>query len=661
MPYQRHTPILILIAASLLTATIYWQGLSGPFLMDDYQHLSIIQSWHLGQIGFWDMAAGNGNWLFHRSLAMISLAINVAVGGDSSFSLKLGNLLLHLLCGWIIYAVMRQVLLRDKNLHENSELFSALICSIWLLHPLNVSTVLYVVQRMSQIATIFPLLGVWLYTSVRNRMLSEKIKNKTAIALLIIGIPLFTFLGIQGKQSAIVLIGLCLVVELGWFQDPAQWKPSLRHFYILYLIIPSILIIILLAWKWDSLQTSMLEWGMTPTERLLSEPRALWGYIRMLVIPYSPAMGIYTDDFKVSHDWLDPITTLPSLCGLVIVSLAAVACRKKQPGIFVGWFWFLVAHSVEASVVPIELYYEHRNYLPQIGLWVMIINFMMMALNFLSNRGVKVRTAAWTLSFGFTLVICAQTWSRTLVWQSPISISLTALETHPNSARAHVAFGFSAMQAGLVNDTYTIFQRLAGNADPAIASIGKIELTVLNCHLKQDSDPHLLESAANDSPSYINPVMPYAISNLLDVREKKGCGRITPRLVAESIKKIIDQATDTREASLSKWTLRYNAALAYHQSGNWQLALQQTRIAWPHSPDPTIALFHVKLLLQDNDLAGAKNAFWQVMQRANYTKVSQLQGATRGTALRAIRKEINSYAIARGMPGIAETDVSPDT
>ncbi|MCC5088260.1 hypothetical protein [Xanthomonas campestris] len=624
--------------------------------MDDGRHLALIQSWQKGQIDLWAVVAGNDNWLFHRSLAMLTLAANVALGGDTSFSLKLGNLLLHLICGCIAYAALRRMLALDKILSKNFNLLSALICAIWLLHPLNVSTVLYIVQRMSQIATIFPLLGVWLYVSIRNRMLAEKISEQRAAWILLLGIPLLTFLGVQGKQSAIVLIGLCLVVELGWYQQPKQWGPTLRLLYASLLLLPLFIITGLLIWKWQSLYSAMLEWGMTPAERLLSQPRALWEYCRMLIIPYSPAMGIYNDDFKISRSLINPITTLWASVGLIATSLAAISVRKKIPGVFVGWFWFLVAHSVEASIVPIELYYEHRNYLPQFGIWLMIVSLVTAALQALSRHEVRVRAIGWLVSVGFITVISAQTLSRALVWRTSLGISMSAIDKHPDSTRASVAFGFAAMQAGLVQDTYEVFHRLAENPNRSISSVGKMELTVLNCSIQQDSDPALLLSAADRHPRSLDPVMPYAVGNLLEIRQRHGCGRITPRLLADTVVSIADQALDASEASQPKVTLRYNAALAYYQANEWHLALRQTRLAWPYSKDPSIALFYVKLLLQEGDLAEAKKAFWQLMQRAGYEHPSQLPGAARGAALRAMLKEINQYAVMHGKTGLGDAE-----
>ena len=36
-----------------------------------------------------------------------------------------------------------------------------------------------------------------------------------------------------------------------------------------------------------------------------------------------------------------------------------------------GIAWFLVGHSIESTVFSLELYFEHRNYFPGVGLFLL--------------------------------------------------------------------------------------------------------------------------------------------------------------------------------------------------------------------------------------------------------------------------------------------------
>lgn len=652
-PWQH--PISWLLLACLLCIGIYWPGLSGPFIFDDGPHLRLVQSWRQGEIGFFDMAAGNGGILFNRSLAMASLAANIAIGGDSSFSLKLGNLALHILCAWLAFATISLLLRRDKNLHSNAQKIAALICAVWVLHPMNVSTVLYVIQRMSEIAAASVLAGIYFYALVRNRMISHAVSQTTGFLLLILGAFCFIVLGIQGKQSALVLPGMCLAIEIGWYQRATQWPNSLRWFYTLSVALPILGIAAIVAVRWEWLQSGMREWGMTVGERLLSEPRALCEYARMTLVPYAPTMGIYTDDFEISRSWNQPWTTLPAIALLLLVSLVTWRFRRQRPALFVGWLWYLTAHSVEASIVPIELYYEHRNYLPSLGLLLMCADLLSIASSWLRRRGISLIRFAPTLTMFLLFSLSLQTLLLSLQWRSLYGIALSAILSHPHSARAYIDYGRAALKANRPKDAYAAFNQLATSDDPSLASIGKLELTLLNCNFVGDSDPHLFQAAVKQSPKYLNNVVQYAVGDLGGVLESKGCGRLTMMAFADGVSRIIEQATVQTEASQSKWSLRYVAALAYYHANAWPSALTHARIAWKNAPDPSMALLYVKLLLNNREYDGAKEAFSDVMVRAGYRRVEQIYGGTRGTALRAMKKELDAYAAQHGLSPISES------
>jgi hypothetical protein len=88
---------------------------------------------------------------------MASFLLSTALGGYNPFAFKLGNLVVHLACGIAGWQVLRRALALDKHLAARADMVAALLVALWLLHPLNVSTVLYAVQRMAQLSTLFAL------------------------------------------------------------------------------------------------------------------------------------------------------------------------------------------------------------------------------------------------------------------------------------------------------------------------------------------------------------------------------------------------------------------------------------------------------------------------------------------------------------------------
>src|SRR5690606_25539329 len=95
----------------------------------------------------------------------------------------------------------------------------------------------------------------------------------------------------------------------------------------------------------------------------------------------------------------------------------AIRLSKRAPCLCAGWFFFLAAQSLESSFLPIELYYEHRNYLPSFGLLLMSAGGLALlpdkiALSF------SGRPRPFLMLLSVLLVVLAfSTWGRVLVWQ----------------------------------------------------------------------------------------------------------------------------------------------------------------------------------------------------------------------------------------------------
>ena len=643
MPANRSflSPSVVVLATTLIAMALYWPGLHGPYLLDDPQHVALIDHWLAGRLDLKDVMFGNVNWLMHRSLAMGSMALSAWLSGSQPFSYKLGNLLLHVACGWVAYRMLALLLLRDAQASARAKWIAALVSAMWLLHPLNVSTVLYPVQRMAQIATLFCLLGVWFYAHVRVGMIQGRIPSLRGMLSLLSGIAVLTLMGIQGKQNAVVLPGLCLVVEIAWFQRPKEWNRDMRIYFALSVGVPAVTACAGLAWKWKSLQAQMLDWNMTIGERLLSQARVLCDYMYMLIVPYSPRMGIFTDDFPISRGLLDPPATLVAILILLAISALALHLRRANPLIFAGWFWFLVAHSVEASFLPLELYYEHRNYLPAFGLFLALAGLLQMAGSALARRNIRVHRMGATLVLGLVLALSAQTLVRVQAWKHALSVAALGLETHPFSLRATWAFSNAAIGAGLPGDAYAAWTRLATADDPGLRGQAILGLTAFNCLLARNAPSGDVHRAVTLLPARINKATPYLFGNLLGIVKERGCGEVTPEVIGDAAAEVAGRAMEQPESNEARWAMRFNSALAYHQAGEDGKALPQARLAWQPGSDPSVATLLITLLAEAGEHREAERVFAEVVQRAGYDDERQIRAGARAAALRQMRRVID--------------------
>ena len=182
-----------------LTALVYVPGLTGPFVFDDTPNLRPLQDWLNGVASWKEVLLGNRSGLLGRPLSMLTFIFNAKLFGMAPFSFKLTNLVIHLACGGLIYSLLHKLLSRDSQLAQHAAWVALAITTVWLLHPLQVSTVLYIVQRMAQLSTLFIVLALLAY--VRGREALEQRRLRTGFAMLFVAAPAITMLGFLCKTQ----------------------------------------------------------------------------------------------------------------------------------------------------------------------------------------------------------------------------------------------------------------------------------------------------------------------------------------------------------------------------------------------------------------------------------------------------------------------------
>ncbi len=158
----------------MLAFLAYSTGFGGPFLFDDFVALSANALLQIDGTVFdaWRSASlSSGSGPLRRPIAMFTFALNhVALGGLSPFALKLVNGLIHAAIGALIYLLASALFaqLRPGADRTQARWLGLLTAAIWLLHPLHVSTVLYAVQRMAQLAALFMVAGLLVFVRYRR-------------------------------------------------------------------------------------------------------------------------------------------------------------------------------------------------------------------------------------------------------------------------------------------------------------------------------------------------------------------------------------------------------------------------------------------------------------------------------------------------------------
>lgn len=576
-------PFGILIAL-LITAAIYHPGLSGGYLFDDYPNIVENSAVHVTSLDWpdWRAAAlASPSADLRRPLAMLSYAANYYFTGLDPRPMKLSNLLIHLLNGFLLWAVLLKLLRLGARygalaLNDAAIRWTALgLSAAWLLCPINLSSVLYVVQRMESLAQSFVLAGLLLYLHGRRNMLA----GSGGGALCALGLALGTGIGMLCKETAVLLPLYAFLIELTLLRFAATSRSAGRQLWTIYAALLFAPGLVGLAWLLPR-ATSLGAYAGRPftlVQRLLTELRVVVDYIGWTLLPRPGSLSFYHDDIAVSTSWLSPTATL--LSGLLIAALlaSAAALRRRVPLYALGIAWYFAAHLLTATFVPLELVFEHRNYFASIGL---LLTAAGLILEIPSALGL-VRRALPILAIG---AFCAVTALRAQEWSDPIHFAYAEALQHPDSPRANyelgrtltIASGYRANSA-LIDPAMQAFERAAAlpiaNAAPAAG------LIVVANHMQRSVKPewwqNLRDKLSRQPPSQEDIG---ALQSLANCQHRRECATETNQLLSAFLAALNHPAPSPR-------LLAAYGAFAANELGDYALATNVLNDAVTMSPD----------------------------------------------------------------------------
>lgn len=430
---REHWPVFGLLALLLLAWIAYRPGLSGGFLFDDFPNLSEIGA--TGPVDdwptFWRYLTSGTADPTGRPLSLLTFLLDTRDWPASPAPFLRTNLLLHLLNGGLLFGLLRMLGRRLDGPSRQADAAALLGAGLWLLHPLFVSTTLYIVQRHAMLPATFVLLGLLAYVHGRAVFVRAP---RAGMAWMVAGIGAGTLLAVLSKANGILLPLLAWVLEATVLRAsvfPAPPTPVARRqlhwLRMALLVLPSVLVFAYLATFLSRLDV-VIDRPWTIGQRLLTEPRVLLDYLHLLLVPRTLSTGLYNDDYLVSTGWLAPASTLPAMLAVLALVAIGFLLRRRSPALSAALLFYFAAHVLESSAVPLELYFEHRNYLPA------LLAFWPLA-RALCNWKVSVGTRTAVASA--LLAICALvTWQRAALWGQPAKMAhLWALQ-NPDSSRA---------------------------------------------------------------------------------------------------------------------------------------------------------------------------------------------------------------------------------
>lgn len=413
------------LAAVLVTTTlISWPALSGPFLFDDFPNLEHLAELN-GHLDWTSLANFASSYRGEpgRPLSMLSFVINDYDWPSSPWAFKYTNLMIHLLIGVVIFGFSR-TLSNAIATDDRSNIAALVTTAAWLLHPMQLSTSMLVVQRMAQLSVLFSLSGLWGYV-----VLVKTSRNTATSITAVFVLGLGTILATLCKETGALAPLLAIVANITLLRQQLRQIPSTpRRILLVGSALPVVILAVAIATKWDAL-TGFGNRPFNLTERLLSESRALCDYLFNILIPNLRGGGIFHDDFAVSRSILDPWTTLPAVLVILALAISALLTTKRRPLFSFAILWFFAGHLLESTVFPLEIYFEHRNYMPMIGVLFSLATWITQA-PFKVRRWVLPAAWVWIAFATFLTMVQAPVWGN-----KRALVTVWAIE-HPRSPRA---------------------------------------------------------------------------------------------------------------------------------------------------------------------------------------------------------------------------------
>lgn len=313
---------------------------------------------------------------YWHPVTWLSLMLDCEIFGLKSGPLLVENLVLHILNALLLFTILLKL--------TGARFKAGMVALFFVIHPIQVESVAWLVERKTVLSTFFLLLAFYSYLIFVQ-------KRKYAILALS---SFFYAIGLMAKPIIMIFPFILMIIDY-WplkrlektgiidcnnghyaMSILLKWFSFLR-LNIKVLLVEKLPFVLLTA---ISLVISMLSvhqpamvinYESIPLHfRLVNFFVSILEYLRNLVWPV---------EFSIFYPFPQIIPTGKFLLGLILtvtVSVIFYQSRKTRPWLLVGWCWFLIALMPSSGIIQSGLWPAYANrfmYLPIIGILILLV------------------------------------------------------------------------------------------------------------------------------------------------------------------------------------------------------------------------------------------------------------------------------------------------
>ncbi len=360
---SKHFNLIAFAIIAVMTLIAYSNTFNAAFHFDD--NPSIVDNIDIKRLT-WDTfvhALSGGT----RPIINLSLLFNYQLSGLNVVGWHIFNIGCHIANSIFVYLLVLWTLnlpvLSDQYGYRSRRiaLFASLL---FALHPIQTEAVTYIISRTELIATFFYLATFLFFIKGANTGKFSYIIGSFAMAALAMG----------SKEWAVTLPAMLILYDF-LFLSNGKLKPVLSRLGWHAFVALSWFV---LVYTMSTTQMSGAGFGVsgqrgiTPLTYLLTSFNVLWTYIRLLILPINQNLDY---EYPLAKTLFEYPTLLSFLAHLGVVAASIwFYVKKRWTLIPFGFAWFYIALSPTQSFVPIlDVIFEHRVYLPSIGIILVIV------------------------------------------------------------------------------------------------------------------------------------------------------------------------------------------------------------------------------------------------------------------------------------------------
>lgn len=590
------------VTAAIVAALLFLPGLSGSFIFDDYPNLALLEM--LPADPSWEQILAlseNGiAGILGRPLALITFLLQAESFPGDAGPFKLVNLLIHLANGALVMGLLALLGANDARFRLGP-VFAGLAVLLWLIHPIQVSGVLYVVQRMILLATFFVLLGLNGYLWWRLQYLRQpRWVYLFAMAL----IPAIAVLpGMFSKENAVLIFAYLAVIEL---LLAGTDKPDWRFFRarLVAVGLPLLLIVLAALIALPSLLAGYEQRPFGPGARLLTQSVALLSYLLVIFLPRQSALGLFHDDFPVFASPLS-LPVLVSVALLLTAVVLALRYRRSWPVPAFMLLWFLAGHAMESSILPLQMYFEHRNYLPLVGI---LLGIGLFAQSLWQQAVGGKRVAIVGVALLAIIWPALLTFQQADLWGDPLEHAYAEKYFRPESRAAHANLVQMLANSGQAETALEIHLQVINAGSESVADYVRwLEFGCLLPGIGLPADSRLQQIAARADQDY---AVVGAMNRLIPAVSQGRCAGVS----LATLNVLLEALLGNEAFTVSRPDLLQLRATTAASAGNYRQAASLAEQSYGLRKDVSVGLLQLNWLIaaQQWQEASSKLATYQV-------------------------------------------------